>query len=148
MCRLCKQYDEISDKVQEMPNNTADLVALTQYLEHASTALVMKLQTSVDEAAERLVFLLDYATLSRKLLCIQSFPFPLNSLSSLSLTKKTLNSLDEDIKLNSTVFHWPQHIQKIFELSRNRVGHRRDLAMDDLKKRYVKRVTKSACMLH
>ncbi|XP_028395151.1 dynein heavy chain 3, axonemal-like isoform X1 [Dendronephthya gigantea] len=103
---LCKQYDEISDKVQEMPNNTADLVALTQYLEHASTALVMKLQTSVDEAAERLVFLLDYATLSF-----------------------------EDIKLNSTVFHWPQHIQKIFELSRNRVGHRRDLAMEDLRKR-------------
>ena len=67
MCRLCKQYDEISDKVQEMPNNTADLVALTQYLEHASTALVMKLQTSVGEAAERLVFLLDYATLSRRL---------------------------------------------------------------------------------
>ncbi len=51
-----------------MPNNTADLVALTQYLEHASTALVMKLQMSVDEAAERLAFLLDYATLSRKFL--------------------------------------------------------------------------------
>lgn len=64
MIRLCKQYDEISDKVQEMPNNTADLVALTQYVEHASTALVMKLQTSVDEAAERLAFMLDYATLS------------------------------------------------------------------------------------
>lgn len=66
--RLCKQYDEISDKVQEMPNNTADLVALTQYLEHASTALVMKLQILVDEAAERLAFLLDYATLSCKLI--------------------------------------------------------------------------------
>ncbi|CAB3991140.1 dynein heavy chain 3, axonemal-like, partial [Paramuricea clavata] len=103
---LCRQYDEISDKVQEMPTNTADLVGLTQYLERASTALVNKLQMSVDEAAERLVFLLDYATLSY-----------------------------EDIKLNSTVFHWPQHIQKIFELSRNRVGHRRDLAMEDLKKR-------------
>ena len=47
----------------------------------------------------------------------------------------TLKLLDEDIKLNSTVFHWPQHIQKIFELSRNRVGHRRDIAMEDLKKR-------------
>lgn len=42
---------------------------------------------------------------------------------------------DEDIKLNSTVFHWPEHIQKIFELSKNRIGHRKDLAQDDLKRR-------------
>ena len=49
-----------------MPSSTADLVLLTQYLEHASTALVMKLQIAVDEAAQRLVFLLDYATLSCK----------------------------------------------------------------------------------
>ena len=53
--------------MQEMPTNTADLVGLTQYLERASTALVNKLQMSVDEAAERLVFLLDYATLTCKL---------------------------------------------------------------------------------
>lgn len=45
--------------------------------------------------------------------------------------------VDEDIKLNSTVFHWPEHIQKIFELSKNRIGHRRDLAMDDVKRKYV-----------
>ena len=159
--RLCKQYDEISDKVQEMPNNTADLVALTRYLEHASTALVMKLQTQVDEAAERLVFLLDYATLSCELLSDYTLgrnsgfkptewqhSTPLEGLiNRLTLDRVKcffvfgwlcdycMNVSDEDIKLNSTVFHWPQHIQKIFELSRNRVGHRRDLAMDDLRKR-------------
>ena len=61
--RLCKSYDEISDKVQEMPDNTSDLVALTQYLENASSVTVVNLQTAVDEAGERLLFLLDYATL-------------------------------------------------------------------------------------
>ena len=61
--RLCRSYDEISDKVQEMPDNTSDLVALTQFLENASSVTVVNLQTAVDEAGERLLFLLDYATL-------------------------------------------------------------------------------------
>lgn len=61
--RLCKSYDEISDKVQEMPDNTSDLVTLTQFLENASSVTVVNLQTAVDEAGERLLFLLDYATL-------------------------------------------------------------------------------------
>lgn len=103
---LCKAYDEISDKVQEMPDNTSDLVALTQFLENASTVTVVSLQNAVDKAGERLLFLLDYATLQY-----------------------------EDIKLNSTVFHWPGHIRKIFELSRNRIGHRKDLAMDEVKRK-------------
>ena len=63
MYRLCKSYDEISDKVQEMPDNTSDLVGLTQFLENASSVTVVNLQTAVDEAGERLLFLLDYATL-------------------------------------------------------------------------------------
>ena len=43
----------------------------------------------------------------------------------------------DDIKLNSVVFHWPDHIQKIFDLARNRIDHRKDLAMAELKKKYV-----------
>lgn len=45
------------------------------------------------------------------------------------------STTDEDLKLNSTVFHWPEHIQKIFELSKNRIGHRKDLAMDEVKRK-------------
>lgn len=45
--------------------------------------------------------------------------------------------LDEDVKLNSTVFHWPEHILKIFELSKNRIDHRKDIAIDELKLKYV-----------
>lgn len=43
--------------------------------------------------------------------------------------------LVEDIKLNSTVFHWPDHIHTVFELSQNRIMNKRDHIEDDLKKR-------------
>ena len=46
-----------------MPDNTSDLVVLTQFLENASSVTVVNLQTAVDEAGERLLFLLDYVTL-------------------------------------------------------------------------------------
>ena len=49
-----------------MPDNTSDLVALTQFLENASTVTVVSLQNAVDKAGERLLFLLDYATLPCK----------------------------------------------------------------------------------
>ena len=43
--------------------------------------------------------------------------------------------VDEDIKTNSTVFHWPDHIQTIFEVCRNRLMSRREQAEDELKRR-------------
>eukprot|EP00794_Sanderia_malayensis_P008808 gene8808-9750_t len=103
---ICKRFDEISDRCQEMPDQTSELVHLQEFVKEASGVKVIQLQQEVDEAAERLMFLLDYATL----------PY-------------------EDIKLNSTVFHWPDHIQKIFELSNNRIDHRKDVAMNDLRKK-------------
>jgi dynein heavy chain len=43
----------------------------------------------------------------------------------------------EDIKLNSTVFHWPDHIKTVFELSTSRIANRRDHIEEDLRKRTV-----------
>ena len=42
---------------------------------------------------------------------------------------------DEDIKLNSTVFHWPEHIKTVFELSQNRIMTRREHAEEELRKK-------------
>ncbi len=42
---------------------------------------------------------------------------------------------DEDIKLNSTVFHWPEHIKTVFELSQSRILNRREHAEDETKKK-------------
>ena len=41
----------------------------------------------------------------------------------------------EDIKLNSTVFHWPEHIQTVFELSNSRIISKRESLEEDLRKR-------------
>ena len=41
----------------------------------------------------------------------------------------------EDIKLNSTVFHWPEHIATVFELAQARLLNRRENAEDELKRK-------------
>lgn len=43
---------------------------------------------------------------------------------------------DEDIKLNSTLFLWPDQIEDVFENSRNLLMSKRDQAEVDLFKRY------------
>ncbi|XP_033109939.1 dynein heavy chain 3, axonemal-like isoform X2 [Anneissia japonica] len=103
---ICKRYDEITERVSEMPETTSGVVELGEYLRTASEVTVHKLSDEIDEAASRLMFLLDYATL----------PY-------------------EDIKLNSTVFHWPDHIQTVFELCRNRLMSRREHAEEEVRKK-------------
>jgi len=41
----------------------------------------------------------------------------------------------EDIKLNSTVFHWPDSLNTVFEVNQNRLENRRERAKDELKKK-------------
>lgn len=48
---------------------------------------------------------------------------------------------EEDIKLNSTLFLWPDQIEDIFENSRNLLLSKRDLAEMDLVKRYRESVS-------
>ena len=70
---ICKRFDEISDRCQEMPDKISDLVRLEEYVKNASSVKVIQLQQEVDEAAERLLFLLDYATLPCKFYIIEGF---------------------------------------------------------------------------
>ncbi len=64
----------------------------------------MKLE--IREAAERLMFLLDYATLP-----------------------------EEDIKLNSHTFNWPSRMEPIFEVSQQRLASRREKSENQLKEK-------------
>lgn len=41
----------------------------------------------------------------------------------------------EDIKLNSTVFHWPDHIQTVFDVNQGRLATRREHSEEELKKK-------------
>lgn len=77
-----------------MPDNTSDLVALTQFLENASSVTVVNLQTAVDEAGERLLFLLDYATLPCMLARNHILSPPILTMILIDLLKKTINGQD------------------------------------------------------
>uniref|UniRef100_A0ACB8FM62 Uncharacterized protein n=1 Tax=Sphaerodactylus townsendi TaxID=933632 RepID=A0ACB8FM62_9SAUR len=105
---ICNQYNIIADKVTEVPLTTEELVTLTAYLKKSSEVTVFKLRREIREAIYRLEFLMDYADL----------PY-------------------EDIKLNSTVLHWPDEIEIIFETSRNQLMNRRDHVELTLIKRQV-----------
>ncbi|MGH0124048.1 UNVERIFIED_CONTAM: hypothetical protein FKN15_034456 [Acipenser sinensis] len=103
---VCRRYDEIAEKISTIPNSTEEMVALTEYLKVASEVTVHKLKDEIYEAASRLEFLMEYATLSY-----------------------------EDVKLNSCVFYWPDQIQAAFELNRSRLAVRREHAEESLLKK-------------
>ncbi|XP_033740540.1 dynein heavy chain 3, axonemal-like isoform X1 [Pecten maximus] len=103
---ICKRYDEMADKVSEIPETTKELVDTQEYLKTSSDVTVYKLKDEIEDATSRLMFLLDYAI------------FPL-----------------EDTKLNSLVFLWPDHIKSVFELSQSRIVNKRDHIEDELKRR-------------
>jgi len=63
---ICHRYDVIADKVSEMPESTVELVALVEFLKTSSDVTVHELKEDIAVAAERLQFLLDYATLPCK----------------------------------------------------------------------------------
>ncbi|XP_026560379.1 dynein heavy chain 3, axonemal [Pseudonaja textilis] len=94
---ICNQYNIIADKVSEVPLTTEQLVELTAYLKKSSEVTVFKLRREIREAIYRLEFLMDYADLP-----------------------------SEDIRLNSTVLHWPDGIEDIFDTSRNQLMNRRE----------------------
>ncbi|KAG8513614.1 Dynein heavy chain 3, axonemal [Galemys pyrenaicus] len=103
---ICNQYGIIADKVSEIPANTEELVNLIEFLKKSSDVTVFKLRRQLRNAVERLEFLMDYADLP-----------------------------PEDIKLNSTLFLWPDQIEDIFENCRNLLMNKRDQAEMDLIKR-------------
>ncbi|XP_074137053.1 dynein axonemal heavy chain 3 isoform X1 [Sminthopsis crassicaudata] len=105
---LCNQYNMIADKVSEIPANTEELVFLTAFLKKSSEVTVFKIRRQISDAAWRLEFLMNYADL------------PI-----------------EDIKLNSTLFLWPDQIEDIFENSRNLLYTKREQAEMNLIRRCI-----------
>ncbi len=71
--RICRRYDEIADRLGETPTTTAEIVALGEFLRESSEVTVFKLKNEIDEAANRLMFLLDYANLPCKYLSVYCF---------------------------------------------------------------------------
>ncbi|KAF6772084.1 hypothetical protein AHF37_09495 [Paragonimus kellicotti] len=116
-----KDYLEIYKPYGNLLNNKAELELrnflkdrhtllavkkLQAYMRDVSNTLVFRLKDEVADAAERLNFLLDYAFLSA-----------------------------DDIKLNSTLFYWPEHILNVLDVTSTRVNMLRETAEEDLKQR-------------
>ncbi|NXK27218.1 DYH3 protein, partial [Arenaria interpres] len=97
--RICKEYNSIANRLSVVPLNTEEIVESAAYLKKSSEVTVRKLRREVAEAARRLEFLMDYADLSY-----------------------------DDINLNSTVFHWPEQIEIIFDNTRDQLHNRRNQA--------------------
>jgi hypothetical protein len=62
--RICKQYDEIAEKVSKQPTSTAELVETIEFLTECLENTVFKLAYKIEEARQRLMFLLDYSFMS------------------------------------------------------------------------------------
>ncbi|CAF4165187.1 unnamed protein product [Rotaria magnacalcarata] len=63
---IVKEYDEIATTVSVPADETEELVKTAEYLNKALEVSVYKLAHKIGEAKDRLMFLLDYAIMSRK----------------------------------------------------------------------------------
>ena len=61
--RICQKYEEITETIRGTPETTEELVSLNQYIKKTSDVTIHKLIDEIDEAVDRLSFLLDYAIL-------------------------------------------------------------------------------------
>ncbi|XP_052264555.1 dynein axonemal heavy chain 3-like isoform X1 [Dreissena polymorpha] len=101
---ICKRYDEMANRVSEVPDNTVSLVETQEYLKQSMDS--ERTTEDLRQAARRILFLVDFGR----------FPY-------------------EDIKLNSQVFHWPENIKAVFELSQNRILTKREAIEENLRQR-------------
>ncbi|CAD5122382.1 DgyrCDS10813 [Dimorphilus gyrociliatus] len=108
---IVRRYVEMENKVMELPEETEELVNLQKYLtklygKGSMDKTVHELKKEINEAVYRLSFLLDYAFMP-----------------------------NEDIKLNSQLFQWPQRILNTFETATNRLMNRRDQVEDEVRRK-------------
>lgn len=60
---ICDEFEEMSMHAGERPKETAEVVALQNYLNECKEKRIVKLKNEIKTAAERVVFLLYHATL-------------------------------------------------------------------------------------
>ncbi|XP_056430455.1 dynein axonemal heavy chain 3-like [Hyla sarda] len=98
--KICQQYDGIVTKISAIAESTSALVELQEYILKLRSAELLEIQDKLAVAAENLLFLMDYASLSK-----------------------------EDIILNGNTFSWPQRIIPIISGSVTRLQREHDGAL-------------------
>eukprot|EP00061_Rhincodon_typus_P010234 g34368.t1 len=82
--RICQQYDSIVRKITNKTDSTHKLVQVQNYTDTLRGHEMLQLKDKLAVAAENLLFLMDYASLSKK-----------------------------DITLNGNTFSWPERISPL-----------------------------------
>ncbi|XP_052130864.1 dynein axonemal heavy chain 3 [Frankliniella occidentalis] len=103
---VCRTFEDICNRVSELPEKTAELVELTHFMIQSRDVTVFDLNIQILNIAENLLFIIDRTILP-----------------------------GEDIQLNSRVFNWPREIEVSLELANTRLSHRRDIVENALKNR-------------
>ncbi|XP_075250490.1 dynein axonemal heavy chain 3-like isoform X2 [Convolutriloba macropyga] len=103
---LCQRYSDIQSKLNEIPETTAHLVELTEFIIVTNDKTVFALLNEVQDAQDRLMFLLDYAAFAQ-----------------------------EDLDKNAEVFAWPAKISEEIKVNQERFEELRETGEDKLRKR-------------
>jgi hypothetical protein len=96
-------FEEMATRAGERIETTAELVALSNFLNTAMSETFFSMKQSISEAMQRLLFLFDY------------FVFP-----------------EEDLELHAKVYYWPEHMDEIFSKNTTRLQLMRDAAEEKL----------------
>lgn len=65
-CSICDEFEEMSMEAGERPKETAEVVALQNYLTECKEERIVKLKDEIKKAAERVIFMLYHAQLDGK----------------------------------------------------------------------------------
>ncbi|XP_022099330.1 dynein heavy chain 3, axonemal-like isoform X3 [Acanthaster planci] len=100
---ICSQYDNIVRKITQQSESTHQLVSLQEYVDGLWVGELLQLKARLEIAASNLLFLMDYATLSK-----------------------------DDLILNDTTFTWSTRIVPIIKNSETKLQKEHDIAVSKL----------------
>ncbi|XP_078701931.1 dynein axonemal heavy chain 7-like isoform X3 [Branchiostoma floridae x Branchiostoma belcheri] len=104
--KLCEEYELIAEKALTTPANTQELMELKQYIEKVEKQDIVEMDKRLEEAKNRLVFLVD---------CTQFSP--------------------GEMRMNNNTFQWHTRMPEVFEEHKRIVGDKREQYEEGLKLR-------------
>ncbi|XP_063858635.1 dynein axonemal heavy chain 3-like isoform X1 [Scylla paramamosain] len=103
---ICRSFDEMSTKLSQVTDVTAEIVELSNYLHICSSQTMTQLLQEIQNATDRLMFLLQFGKVP-----------------------------EDQVPLINRMYAWPHKIQEDFRLAEARLSHKRDLKETALKAR-------------
>lgn len=107
---MCEEYEKIAEKALATPPNTETLMELQAYIQKVETETIFELEKKLNQAKNRLGFLVDYASFS-----------------------------PSEMRLNSNTFQWHGRMPAIFEEHKLIIGEKRAQYEEALKVRLILR---------